>query len=114
MFSTLFLSLSTFEAFVSGSQLSARKATSMLDRQGVDFKNELLFQHGINFNELPAWQRRGSGLYWERYEKVGYNPIEKIEVITTRRRIKIDRELPMKGEYRDFIRQITEGVLSDR
>jgi tRNA(His) guanylyltransferase len=89
------------------SGLSARKATSMLDRQGVDFKNELLFQHGINFNELPLWQRRGTGLYWENYEKIGYNPIEQKEVITTRRRIKIDRELPMKGEYRDFIKKIT-------
>jgi tRNA(His) guanylyltransferase len=49
-------------------------------------------------------------LYWENYEKVGYNPIEQKEVITTRRRIKIDRELPMKGEYRDFIRKITAPI----
>jgi tRNA(His) guanylyltransferase len=82
----------------------------MLDRQGVDFKNELLFQNGINFNELPLWQRRGTGLYWENYEKVGYNPIEQKEVITTRRRIKIDQELPMKGEYRDLIGQIITGT----
>jgi tRNA(His) guanylyltransferase len=88
------------------SGVSARKATSMVDGKGVDFKNELLFEHGINFNDLPAWQRRGTGLYWENYEKVGYNPKEQIEVVTTRRRIKIDRELPMKGEYRDFIAQI--------
>jgi tRNA(His) 5'-end guanylyltransferase len=33
---------------------------------------------------------------------------EKIEVTTTRRRIKIDRELPMKEEYRSFIQQILE------
>jgi tRNA(His) guanylyltransferase len=88
------------------SGLSARKATSMVDGKGVDFKNELLFEHGINFNDLPAWQRRGTGLYWEEYEKVGYNPKEQIEVVTTRRRIKVDPELPMKGEYRDFIGQI--------
>ena len=29
---------------------------------------------GINFNELPAWQRRGTGLYWERYERDAVNP----------------------------------------
>jgi tRNA(His) guanylyltransferase len=90
------------------SGLSARKATSMLDGKGVAFKNELLFQHGINFNELPPWQRRGTGLYWENYEKIGYNPIEQKEVITTRRRIKIDRDLPMKQDYRDFIGKMTQ------
>ena len=87
---------------------SARKATSMLDRQSVAFKNELLFEHGINFNELPLWQRRGTGMYWEEYEKIGYNPKEQIEVKTTRRRIKIDKELPMKDEYRTLIRQIVD------
>jgi tRNA(His) 5'-end guanylyltransferase len=25
-------------------------------------KNELLFQYGINFNDLPAWQKRGAGI----------------------------------------------------
>jgi len=25
-------------------------------------KNELLFQHGVNFNDLPLWQKRGIGL----------------------------------------------------
>jgi tRNA(His) guanylyltransferase len=87
---------------------SARQATSMLDGKSVSFKNELLFENGINFNDLPLWQRRGTGLYWETYEKVGYNPKEKIEVTTTRRRIKIDRELLMKEEYRSFIQQILE------
>jgi tRNA(His) guanylyltransferase len=42
-----------------------RQATKMLEKQGADFKNELLFQHGINFNEVPLWQRRGVGLHWE-------------------------------------------------
>jgi len=85
---------------------TARKATSELERQSVAFKNELLFQNGINFNDLPAWQRRGTGLYWEEYAKVGYNPIENKEVTVMRRRIKIDETLPMKEDYRDFIYQI--------
>jgi tRNA(His) guanylyltransferase len=87
---------------------SARKATAMLDGKSVSFKNELLFEHGINFNDLPAWQRRGTGLYWETYEKIGYNPKEQIEVTTMRRRIKTDRELLMKEEYRGFIEQILD------
>ncbi len=87
---------------------SARKATSILDGQPVSFKNELLFENSINFNDLPGWQRRGTGMYWEEYEKIGYNPKEQMEVKTTRRRVKIDRELPMKDEYRTFIRQILD------
>jgi tRNA(His) 5'-end guanylyltransferase len=39
-----------------------------------DGKNELLFQHGINFNDLPTWQRRGVGLYWQEYRIAGYDP----------------------------------------
>ena len=82
---------------------SVGKATSTLEGKSVGFKNELLFQHGINFNDLLAWQRRGTGLYWEIYEKEGYNPIEKKAVVTKRRRIKVDEELPMKEAYGEFI-----------
>ncbi|MBD1834408.1 tRNA 5'-guanylyltransferase [Cyanobacteria bacterium FACHB-472] len=85
---------------------SVGNATSALEGKSVAFKNQLLFQNGINFNELPAWQRRGTGLYWEKYEKEGYNPIQDKAVLTTRRRIKIEEELPMKDAYGEFIRHI--------
>lgn len=84
------------------------EATLEIDRQSVGFKNELLFQHGINFNDLPSWQRRGTGLYWEQYAKVGYNPIQDQEVTAIRRRLKIDEELPMKETYRGLVAQILE------
>lgn len=38
-------------------------ATGALKGMSVADKNELLFKHGINFNDLPLWQRRGVGLY---------------------------------------------------
>lgn len=66
---------------------------------------ELLFQHGINFAHLPAWQRRGVGLYWEEYAKKGYNPKEQREVVATRRRVKGDDELPMREEYGVWLRE---------
>lgn len=83
---------------------SVTEATATLENQSVAFKNELLFQNGINFNDLPTWQRRGVGLYWEEYEKQGYNPIENKPVVAKRRRIKVDDELPMKEAYGEFIR----------
>jgi tRNA(His) guanylyltransferase len=85
---------------------SAGQATSMLEGKSVAFKNELLFEYGINFNDLPVWQRRGIGLYWEEYEKKGYDPIQKQAVVVKRRRIKIDRELPIKDAYTEFMGRI--------
>src|SRR3954447_6236668 len=59
------------------------QATARLQGQGVADKNELLFQAGINFNDLPLWQRRGTGLYGETYEREGYNPKRDEKVLTT-------------------------------
>ncbi len=87
---------------------SVREATGELETQSVAFKNELLFQHGINFNELPSWQRRGVGLYWEKFEKEGYNPIQNKTVVAKRRRIKVEEELPMKDAYGEFILKIID------
>ena len=78
---------------------TARKATSIMEGLSVADKNELLFQHGINFNELPNWQKRGIGLYWEEYQKEGYNPVKDETVFTMRRRIKRELNLPMKDDY---------------
>lgn len=91
---------------------TVKEATSILKGQSIAFKNELLFQHDINFNELPLWQRRGTGLYWHEYEKEGYNPIEKKTVITKRRSIKIDQELPMKDDYEQFLVKLLVSATS--
>jgi len=85
---------------------SAGQATTTLKQQTIAFKNELLFQHGINFNELPAWQRRGAGLLWQQYEKTGHDPIRNQPVTVTRRRIAVDEALPVKDEYAAFIRRL--------
>jgi tRNA(His) 5'-end guanylyltransferase len=86
------------------SGMSAGAATSRLQGVSVGAKNELLFSKGINFNEVPAWQRRGSAVYWESYEKTGFNPITQSSVVAVRRRVAIDRNLPMKDAYADYVR----------
>ncbi|MDJ0718792.1 MAG: tRNA(His) guanylyltransferase Thg1 family protein [Prochloraceae cyanobacterium] len=85
---------------------SVSQATSMMDKLSISDKNELLFQRGINFNDLPNWQKRGVGMYWEEYEKLGQNPITGETVPTTRRRILRDLNLPMKEEYGQFIAKL--------
>ena len=91
---------------------SVREATSDLENKSVAFKNELLFQHAINFNDLPTWQRRGVGLYWEQFEKEGYNPVTQARVMATRRRVKTDLDLPLKDEYGRLIRRIMKDGTS--
>jgi len=44
--------------------MNVNQATEKLLRMPVADKNELLFQNGINFNDLPTWQKRGVGLVW--------------------------------------------------
>jgi len=85
---------------------SVANATDFLSGMSVADKNELLYQGGINFNEIPSWQKRGVGLYWEEHEKPGINPKSSKEVICIRKRIKINYELPMKDDYGKFIENI--------
>jgi tRNA(His) 5'-end guanylyltransferase len=59
---------------------------------------------------LPTWQRRGTGFYWEEYEKQGYSPIHAKDVVATRRRVKVDEELPMKEAYEEFIYRLVDPV----
>lgn len=85
---------------------SERAAANALLGMSVAAKNELLFQNGINFNDLPNWQKRGLGVLWEKYMKPGKNPKTGAEVLAERRRLKRELELPMKEEYGRFIEQL--------
>lgn len=85
------------------------EATEALRGLPVSGKNELLFRGGINFNDLPAWQKRGSGLYWEEFERPGENPVTGERAVARRRRIRHDLELPVRDDYSAFLR----GLMHD-
>ena len=85
-----------------------REATVRLQGASVAARNELLFDHGINFNELPLWQRRGIGFTWESYEKEGRNPTTGQSVVALRRRVAVNLELPMKLDYERMIAEVIE------
>lgn len=82
---------------------SVADATRALVGMSVAKKNELLFARGINFNDLPSWQRRGSGVYWDTVVKTGRNPKTGAEVSVNRRRLCVDGDLPMKETYGKFV-----------
>jgi tRNA(His) guanylyltransferase len=82
------------------------QATNALMGLSVAQKNELLFQQGINFNDLPNWQKRGSGLVWENYDREAINPITSEKVTAQRRRVKQELELPMREEYAEYVAKL--------
>ncbi len=72
---------------------SQKDATKAIEGLSVADKNELLFQKGINFNDLPSWQKRGVGFYWETFNRDG----------AVRRRLKVDMELPLGDVYVKYV-----------
>lgn len=82
---------------------SVNEATSKIDGMSIAAKNELLFQYGINFNDIPLWQKRGIGIYWKDVKKEGFNPKTNEHVLVDKRMLHIDFELPMRDEYNKFI-----------
>jgi tRNA(His) 5'-end guanylyltransferase len=90
---------------------TVEQATAALNKTSVAEKNELLWRREINFNDLPLWQRRGAGLYWERVQKTGTNPLTQEVVSTQRRQLKRDLELPMREEYDHLVRTLIAEAL---
>lgn len=85
---------------------SVQEATRRLERATVSAKNELLFEHDINFNDVPEWQRRGVLFRWEDVDHVGQNPITGESVATTRRRLAVAADLPMGEGFRELVASI--------
>jgi len=93
---------------------TVNQATAALEGKSVSEKNELLFARGVNFNDLPLWQRRGVGVYWQSVEKTGVNRLTQEATVTTRRRIHVDKELPVGPDYGELLSRIIDATSSVR
>ena len=87
--------------------MNARAATHELKNKSVMYKKELLFQHGIYYDTLPSWQKRGIGMWFEEQTKIGFNPVTRERTETIRRVIKEDTELPLGVKYAELITSIS-------
>ena len=85
---------------------TASQASRILDKKGFNFKNELLQERGIDFDEVPGWQRYGTGLFYKTVEREGFNPIKNERVSVLRRELFTDYEIPHGDEYRKYILKI--------
>lgn len=86
--------------------LSAQEAAARLQGRSVADKNELLFGRGINFNDLPTWQKRGMGILYRDEAKTGHNPLTGEDAEVLRKRLHVEYELPRGEDYRALIRQL--------
>lgn len=84
----------------------AKAATAELDGKTFSDKNELLFQRGTNFNDVPLWQKHGIGFYWKEVERSGFNPVTRQETKTLRRALFTDKELPRGPAYAELVASI--------
>lgn len=84
------------------------EATYKIEGMSIAAKNELLFQYGVNFNNIPTWQKRGIGFYWKDVKKEGFNPKTNEHVLVDKRMLHTDFELPMRDEYNKFIHDLLE------
>lgn len=91
---------------------TAAQATAELAHASTAQQNELLYRHGINFNDLPAWQRRGVGLRFEDYAKTGFDLRTGAEATAIRRRLWVDEQLPVKDDYRAMVTAALDGSVA--
>ena len=83
--------------------ISAGEAQKRMSGISNSEKNELLFERGINYNDLPSWQKRGISMYFRDEQRKGVNPVIKESTTYTRHALHIETELPMGPEYSQFL-----------
>ncbi len=92
-----------------------RESLRRLDHLSAEEKTDLLhFKAGIDFDELPLWQRRGIGLYWLDLPQDGREADPKRPAKARRRRIVQEASLPEADKYAQFVRQILYKEHMDR
>ena len=70
---------------------SQESISKLLEDLGPLEKEEILRQNGLEYSELPAWQRRGSSVY-----------------LNDEMRVVVDTNLPQDAEYRPYLQRFLE------
>lgn len=83
-------------------------ARSLYSHKECENKNnselqELIFRKGINWNDSPTSQKRGRCLVKTQYEHVGVNPKTGESIPSMRSAWKVDNEIPIFSQDRQYI-----------
>jgi tRNA(His) guanylyltransferase len=71
-------------------------------------KHELLYSRGVNFDGLPAWQKRGIGVRWGEATVTGIDPRDGRAAEAVRTQLVVDGELPLRDEYARYVRGLLQ------
>ena len=55
--------------------------------------HDLLFERGINLNDVDTWKKRGIGVYKRSWEIEGFNPVKEEKTVSTRSEVYVDHDL---------------------
>lgn len=92
---------------------SVAEATRQLEGKSIADKNQFLFENGINYNDLPPWQKRGIGFQYETIETSAINPKSDSVVSASRRKLNVQMTLPLNMEYESLIKKILTNSNND-
>jgi len=92
--------------------LSENEAAIKLRNMKASSIHELVFQNGVNLAETPAWQRCGVLVFRETYEKKGFDPIKKADIMTQRTKIVQEWDTPIfnTDKGRDLINRLLSSM----
>lgn len=103
------ISTDCFWSLVKGGK-SERSAQRIMDGMKDSDKNELLFKEfNINYNDTPDWERKGTMVYWEEFEKEGFNPIKKTKEMALRKRL-ISEDVKIHFKTDNLEEWINKGI----
>ncbi len=85
---------------------SPKECAGQLEGQSVEFKEALLLERGIRFQELPSWQKRGIGIWWKWTEKPGTDPRTGEHIMARRRILHEEYELPIGEAYSALVESL--------
>lgn len=79
-----------------------------LSKKNSSEQQEILFQGGINYNDVPNWQKQGIGYYWKKEKIFGLNPLTREQMICDRNRLYKDNNLSYGQNYTNLLTKILE------
>lgn len=81
---------------------NVHEATVAVEQRSAIEKTEILFARGINFNDIPLWQKHGVGVYWDAVPRGPHSQ----EETTTHRRIRVDKTLPRGDAFGELVTRL--------
>jgi tRNA(His) 5'-end guanylyltransferase len=81
---------------------SKEKTNRILSKKKSSDLHDIMYEHGVNLSKVPSWQRRGIGVYRLKKGIEGYNPLKEKKVVSTRKIIYPDWDLPLFSKNKFF------------